>query len=318
VALTSAQIKGLSTTTLSRFATDDLSAMTTTQFAVFTTVQLNGLTSEQFNALSNPQLEIIGTATPLVLDLNGDGVKTLSITNGIKFDLNANGLSETVGWVSPQDGLLAVDLNSDGLINDGSELFGSSTVLENGNKASNGFEALAGFDSNKDGHVDLNDEKFNNLMVWTDANSDGKSESAELKSLLDLGINSISLVVAETNSVDNGNQVKLASTYDTNNVHNNQIVDVWFKSSEAELANSVTELTNLIHSNEASTFAETEQKISDSSSTSQLKASADQLSLVLNENSVNNLQQQFTSVGSKLNGNNELINTKVAIFISEK
>lgn len=44
------------------------------------------------------------------------------------------------------DGLLAIDLNGDGIINDGSELFGSSTAMPDGSIARLGFEALAQYD----------------------------------------------------------------------------------------------------------------------------------------------------------------------------
>jgi hypothetical protein len=39
-------------------------------------------------------------------------------------------------------------------IDDGSELFGNNTILSNGNKAANGFEALKDLDSNNDGKID--------------------------------------------------------------------------------------------------------------------------------------------------------------------
>jgi len=45
---------------------------------------------------------------------------------GVVFDVNGDGQSERTGWISSQDGLLARDLNGDGQINDGSELFGRS------------------------------------------------------------------------------------------------------------------------------------------------------------------------------------------------
>lgn len=50
--------------------------------------------------------------------------------------------------------ILAIDLNGDGIINDGSELFGSSTVMPDGSIARLGFEALAQYDENGDGIID--------------------------------------------------------------------------------------------------------------------------------------------------------------------
>ena len=43
----------------------------------------------------------------------------------------------------PDDGLLAIDLNGDGVINTGAELFGNETELADGTKAANGFLGLA-------------------------------------------------------------------------------------------------------------------------------------------------------------------------------
>ncbi|MEK2481579.1 hypothetical protein AAAB32_10030, partial [Lactobacillus acidophilus] len=77
-------------------------------------------------------------ATPIVLDLDGNGVTTVSSSAGVMFDLNATGNASRVGWASAQDGLLVMDVNGDGIINNGSELFGGATRLGNGERAGNG------------------------------------------------------------------------------------------------------------------------------------------------------------------------------------
>jgi hypothetical protein len=84
--------------------------------------------------------------SPLVLDLNGDGVKTISKSAGIHFDLDGNGFAETTGWVDKNDGLLVLDKNGNGKIDNGTELFGNNTLLANGQKAANGFEAMKQYD----------------------------------------------------------------------------------------------------------------------------------------------------------------------------
>ena len=60
---------------------------------------------------------------PIVLDLNGDGAALISPADGVNFDLDADGEAEQTGWVGPDDGLLAVDLDGSGAIEDGSEVF---------------------------------------------------------------------------------------------------------------------------------------------------------------------------------------------------
>jgi len=94
---------------------------------------------------------------PLVLDLDGDGITTTSVTNGPWFDHDSNGFVERSGWISPYDGFLVMDRNGNGFIDDGKELFGNETILSNGIKAANGFEALDELDGN---HGVLGDELF--------------------------------------------------------------------------------------------------------------------------------------------------------------
>lgn len=67
-------------------------------------------------------------ASPLVLDLDGDGIETTLLeTNSVYFDIDEDGIRERTAWVSPDDGLLALDQNGDGRINDVGELFGATS-----------------------------------------------------------------------------------------------------------------------------------------------------------------------------------------------
>lgn len=122
---------------------------------------------------------------PLVLDLDGDGIETVGAQGckGALFDHNKDGIQTATGWVASDDGLLVIDLNSDGIINNGSELFGDSAVLKDGSNAAHGYAALKEFDSNADGMVDAKDENFDKLRVWRDLNQDGISQEGELFTL---------------------------------------------------------------------------------------------------------------------------------------
>lgn len=91
------------------------------------------------------------TRSPLVVDLDGDGAETTTMEDGIHFDHDNNGFAEKTSWVGKDDGLLVRDINNNGKIDNGTELFGNNTVLSNGQKATNGFEALKDLDSNNDG-----------------------------------------------------------------------------------------------------------------------------------------------------------------------
>lgn len=66
--------------------------------------------------------------SPLVLDLDGDGIELTALNEKpTRFDLDGDGFREATGWVKPDDGLLVLDRNNDGFINDISELFGTQT-----------------------------------------------------------------------------------------------------------------------------------------------------------------------------------------------
>jgi hypothetical protein len=111
--------------------------------------------------------------SPIVLDLNGDGIATTDKNSGAYFDHDGNGFAEQTGWINNQDGLLVRDLNNNGKIDNGGELFGSETLLQNGQKAANGYLALAELDSNADKRIDSADTAYTTLKIWQDANGDG-------------------------------------------------------------------------------------------------------------------------------------------------
>jgi hypothetical protein len=167
------------------------------------------------------------------LDLNGDGVRTLSVQDGVTFDLFATGKQVSTGWVSSKDGLLVMDRNRDGVVNDGSELFGSATTLANGQKASDGYAALRDLDLNQDGVLNGSDAAFADLKVWVDADSDGSTDSGELLSLGAAGISSVSTVAKVELSKDSGNLVGLVSSYETTDGKTHAAADVWFVADKA-------------------------------------------------------------------------------------
>jgi len=190
----------------------------------------------------------------MVLDLNGDGINTLSYAEGVQFDLHETGKQVRTGWVTSGDGLLVLDRNGDGVINNGGELFGSSTTLASGAKAATGYEALADLDSNADGVIDSTDAVFANMKVWVDGNADGVSQGNELSTLNDLGITKLSLAAQTTSIVDNGNVVGLTSSFETSNGQVGTMADVWFVAQDAgsaapvDLRSQVSGLTQAMSS----------------------------------------------------------------------
>ncbi|HRQ45502.1 MAG TPA: calcium-binding protein [Rhodocyclaceae bacterium] len=168
-------------------------------------------------------------SSPIILDLEGNGVSTVSRNAGIHFDHDGNGFAELTGWVGAGDGLLVWDRNGNGVIDDGSELFGNHTVLANGQKAANGFVALAAHDSNGDGVFDAYDALWSELRVWRDMDQDGISQTDELFTLDELGIASISLGYTNSSHVDaQGNAHRQVGSFSWADGSTGTATDVWF------------------------------------------------------------------------------------------
>lgn len=167
--------------------------------------------------------DLIAAASPLVLDIDGGGIE-LAALNGagsVYWDIDLDGFGEASGWIAGGDGLLAIDLNADGVINDHAELFGDQTG------SPNGFVALAAYDTNTDTAITSADAQFDDLLVWVDANANGRSEGDELHTLDDLGITSISLSYSNVNYTISGNEIKQESSFVING-QTRDIVDAWF------------------------------------------------------------------------------------------
>lgn len=121
---------------------------------------------------------------PLVINVGSD---TASVSDQkFYFDLDSDGKKEEISSMGNGSGFLAYDRNGDGVINDGSELFGT--------KSGDGFADLAQYDADGNGWIDENDEIFNHLKVWM------KDETGNdrLLSLKDCDVGAIYLGKADT------------------------------------------------------------------------------------------------------------------------
>ena len=172
----------------------------------------------------DPNDDLPETYDPLVIDLNGDGVKGTSLDYSINFDLNSDGFKEATSWIDSNDAFIAIDKNANGIIDNGSELFGdksvSNTTYAYTNPTSkNGFESLKAFDSNNDNIIDIKDDEFANLLLWQDKNSNGISEADEITKLSEV-VKSINLNYTNsggseisTATLNNGNSVSVSDMY---------------------------------------------------------------------------------------------------------
>jgi hypothetical protein len=232
-AMETRDIAALKTSQVTILTTDQIVALTTNQIMALSTAQVFSLTTDQKSVLSTDQARTLIIGSPLVLDLNGDGITTQSVNNGVKFDIFGIDQKVQTGWVAGGDGLLVMDRNGDGSINGGAELFGEGTTLVSGRKAANGYLALSELDTNSDGSISASDAAFSDLMVWVDANSDGVSASPELRTLSSLGITQLDLKAQSSTEVDNGNIVGLVSSFTTADGNVHQMADVWFSTQVA-------------------------------------------------------------------------------------
>jgi trimeric autotransporter adhesin len=235
-ALTGAQVAALTTAQVFSLSSDQVPGLDTADIAGMRMDQVVAFNSSALAALSSAQLNALFLATPLVLDLDGDGVRTLAAAAGIEFDLLGDGRSARFGWVAGGDGLLAIDRNGDGVINDGRELFGSGTRLADGQRASDGYTALAEQDTDRDGDVDAQDAGFDALRVWVDANHDGRTDVGELKGLSELGIVRLDATPDKADEVDNGNWIGLRSSFTRADGSQHAMADVWFAKDGAQPA----------------------------------------------------------------------------------
>ncbi len=169
------------------------------------------------------------TVSPLLIDLDGAGIETLPLSQGIYFNHQGSSFRIRTGWAGPSEGILARDLDGDGRISNGRELFGNNTLLRDGQDAANGFEALRDLDDSGDGIFDARDALFGSLLIWQDADSNGRSAPGELATLEEAGILSVDLAYTETDIQDvHGNIHRQVSTVTKTDQTTADVADIWF------------------------------------------------------------------------------------------
>ena len=161
--------------------------------------------------------------TPLVIDLDGNGITTVSRSAATgSFDLFGNGHAVKSGWIDAGDAFLAIDSNGNGRVDDVNELFG-------GLAKGDGYGKLAALDSNHDGVISAADAGFADLRVWQDANGNHVTDAGELRTLAEAGIASLGLDYENSFSLDaQGNvmgETGAATLADGRSV---QVTDVYF------------------------------------------------------------------------------------------
>ncbi len=140
---------------------------------------------------------------PLVLSLDGSPIHLTTRQGGVWFDVDGDGVRESLAWTRAGStaAFLVLDLDQDGAITTGAELFGVPVAAPRRQKplaGENSFTLLAAYDAsaqggNGDGLISAADAVFSRLRLWIDTNHDGVSQPNELVPLASAGVTAIEL-----------------------------------------------------------------------------------------------------------------------------
>ena len=142
--------------------------------------------SRSFTRYFKEEMEIVpvNTCDPLVLNFDGNPAEVTD--QKFFFDIDGDGEKDEISRLSKNSGYLALDKNGDGVINDGTELFGP--------QSGSGFQDLAAYDEDGNGWIDEADSIWSKLKIWCQ-NDDGTST---LYRLSDKNVGAICLENAAT------------------------------------------------------------------------------------------------------------------------
>ncbi|WP_284736141.1 calcium-binding protein, partial [Dongia deserti] len=182
---------------------------------------------------------------PIVFDLDGDGFELYQLTrfvdlnnkvitggrdSGAYFDMDVDGFKELTGWVKPDDALLVIDKNANGIIDDATELVGAGWFIGKENETANaGLAELKLFDSNQDGIIDSQDAGFTSFRLWVDGDSDGFTDQGELRTLAELGITSLGTATKSGYQYFGDSYIAKTAIFTMADGSSSQMGEAWFR-----------------------------------------------------------------------------------------
>jgi hypothetical protein len=161
-------------------------ALLTTEDGRQISTQISLALIKSFTAAENTTIRLGDAKAVDPLVLNFAAASASASNTKFAFDLNVDGKTEQISFVGPGSGILALDRNGDGFINNGDELFGP--------QSGNGFDDLSKLDGDRNQWIDENDDVYDRLQIWVK----DESGSDRLFALADKGIGAIYLGNVET------------------------------------------------------------------------------------------------------------------------
>lgn len=141
--------------------------------------------------------ETASVISPIILDLDGKGVRTLtSVQSRATYDLNGDGQRDDTSWIGGTEGFLFLDRDRNGTLSGANEMSFTDDVPG----AASDLAGLRAFDSNGDGRLSADDAQFAQFKIWRDANGNGTVDRGEVLNLGDAGVKAINLTATAVNA----------------------------------------------------------------------------------------------------------------------
>ncbi len=167
---------------------------------------------------------------PILIDLNGDGVELVSLDESTAFfDYDADSYQENLGWVGPEDGILAIDLDGDQMVTQAAEFVFADQTDNPDDTDLAAFSAL--YDSNMDGVFNAEDAAFTQAGIWQDYNQNGQADAGEFHGLSTHNISAINLTSDAVRREVDGNIIHGTGSYVMADGSEGELLDVSFAAS---------------------------------------------------------------------------------------
>ena len=134
--------------------------------------------------------ETVNITSPIILDLDGNGVQTLSASaSNARYDMNGDGFGDDTSWMGSGEGMLFLDRDGNGTLSNTGEF----SFINDVEGATSDLAGLSAFDSNGDGTLSSADARFADFRLWRDGDGNGVVNQGEILSLAGAGVQSLGL-----------------------------------------------------------------------------------------------------------------------------